>query len=91
MLAELLPAFDCVYFTRYANNPRGVPVEELTRLARELGAHNHSPHATLEDAWNAAKEVLRGNTLLCVTGSFFIAAEMRELFALESGAPSAPS
>ena len=36
MLRQLAGRFDHVIFTRYANNPRGVPPEELQALALEL-------------------------------------------------------
>jgi dihydrofolate synthase/folylpolyglutamate synthase len=82
MLAEVLPRYDHVYFTRYANNPRGVPVEELTAIANAIGAAHHSEHASLADAWQTARGAANPATLITVTGSFFIAAEMRELLGL---------
>ena len=83
MLEHLLPSFDQVWFTRYRNNPRGVPTEELLSLATELGAqHCRSvPHPA--DAWDAATARARPDDLICVTGSFFIAAEVRELIAAD--------
>ena len=81
-LAEVLPRYDHVYFTRYANNPRGVPVEELTAIANAIGAAHHSEHASLADAWQTARGAANPATLITVTGSFFIAAEMRELLGL---------
>ncbi len=36
MLQQLLGRFDHVIFTRYSNNPRSVPPEELLGLAREI-------------------------------------------------------
>src|SRR6202012_3676651 len=38
MLDLLLPRFERVIFTRYLNNPRHVPIEELSSVAQELGA-----------------------------------------------------
>ena len=36
MLRLVLPKFDRVIFTRYRNNPRGVPPEELEAMARQM-------------------------------------------------------
>jgi dihydrofolate synthase/folylpolyglutamate synthase len=83
MLAELLPRFDHVYFTRYSNNPRSVPVEELQALASSQGATHCSAHASLADAWQTVQPTAETDTLICVTGSFFIAAEMREMLAAQ--------
>ncbi len=77
MLSLLLPWFDEVIFTRYQNNPRGVPPEELVLLAgaiREIRAQVCAEPAT---AWQAVRQLAAFDDLVCVTGSFFIAAEMR--------------
>jgi dihydrofolate synthase/folylpolyglutamate synthase len=79
MLEKLLPSYDRVFFTRYANNPRGVPVEDLAAIAAKLGADHCTSWATLAEAWQAAKASAGPESLICVTGSFFVAAEMREL------------
>ena len=78
MMSLLLPRFDCVLLTRYANNPRGVPVEELLRIACELGAQHCRAFVDAASAWDFARNVLTVDHLLCVTGSFFIAAEVRQ-------------
>lgn len=75
MLAALLPQFDQVIFTRYLNNPRGVSPEELLPfvppdLRAEIAA---DPLA----AWNLARASAGPEDLICVTGSMFIAAELR--------------
>ena len=79
MLRQLLPEFDTVILTSYVNNPRGLPVPELRRLT--LLAKGGSIHAA-PDAATALKLALRladPEDLICITGSFFIAAELREL------------
>jgi dihydrofolate synthase/folylpolyglutamate synthase len=82
MLQALLPHFDDVIFTRYASNPRGVPPEDLANLAQELAAGlprlarcRISP--TPDAAWQLAPTLVQREDLICVTGSFFIAAEIR--------------
>jgi dihydrofolate synthase/folylpolyglutamate synthase len=77
MLRLVLPKFDQVIFTRYLNNPRGVPPEELDALAAEW---SDSPRWICADplaAWRQACALARADCLIGITGSFFIAAEMR--------------
>lgn len=79
MLRQLLPRFDTVILTSYLNNPRALAAEQLLELARSLSdlpVHMaHDPGA----AWKLACRLSGPEDLICVTGSFFIAAEMREL------------
>jgi dihydrofolate synthase/folylpolyglutamate synthase len=92
MLAQLLPRFDGVVLTRYLNNPRYVPVEELIAIAREVAASLNgraSPSddrwlytaATPADAWSIVSGRATVDDLICVTGSFFLAAEIRQAVA----------
>jgi dihydrofolate synthase/folylpolyglutamate synthase len=78
MMSLLLPRFDAALLTRYGNNPRGVPVEDLLRIAAELGAKQCRAFPDAAATWHHAKDLLTSDHLLCVTGSFFIAAEIRE-------------
>ena len=77
MLSLLLPRFERVIFTRYLNNPRHVPAEELLALAQELGATHCRVAADPAAAWKAVVDGWETGDLICVTGSFFIAAEMQ--------------
>jgi dihydrofolate synthase / folylpolyglutamate synthase len=99
MLQQLLGRFDRVIFTRYSNNPRSVPPEELLAMAKELamGGENVSPRslgegpgvrvanlqtiATPSEAWSAIRNTATSDDLICITGSFFLASEMRALIA----------
>lgn len=81
MLRLLLPKFDRIVLTRYAQNPRGVPVEELATIAAATGRTNWEAAADPAAAWN----VVHGwspsaDDLVCVTGSFFIAAQLGKLW-----------
>ncbi len=80
MLELLLPRFDHVLLTRYTNNPRGVPVEELRQLAVDLSPKPIEVCSTPADAWRRARELATPDHLICVTGSFFLAAELRPMF-----------
>jgi dihydrofolate synthase/folylpolyglutamate synthase len=77
MLCRLLGKFDDVFFTRYLDSPRAVPPEQLEALAAELTGRRCPVYPQPADAWSAVIEWARPEDLVCVTGSFFIAAEMR--------------
>jgi dihydrofolate synthase / folylpolyglutamate synthase len=83
MLARLLaPAnFDEIVFTQYLENPRAVPAAELQALAAELDGRRRPTFATPREAWEAVRRGSRLDDLICITGSFFIAAEMRRAMA----------
>lgn len=83
MLAQLVGQFDELLVTRYRNNPRGADPQQLAELARKLPASNRatplsvevceSPHA----AWDRCLKQAHAADLICVAGSFFLAAELR--------------
>lgn len=77
MLWLLLARFDRAIFTRYENNPRGVPPDELADLARQISDLPVDVCPRPAAAWERARELATDDALICVTGSFFIAAEMR--------------
>ena len=79
MLEQLLPVFDSVILTQYLGNPRALPVDELATLATSIGKQQYHLASTPTKAWQLAMEMVTKPDLLCITGSFFIAAEMREL------------
>jgi dihydrofolate synthase/folylpolyglutamate synthase len=79
MLQLLVPEFDAVTLTRYQENPRGMPAEELDALARELGSTHHQVDSDPATAWASATAGAGPEDLIVATGSFFIAAEVRRL------------
>jgi dihydrofolate synthase/folylpolyglutamate synthase len=87
MLRLVLPAFDTIFLTQYIHNPRATEAEALLSLAQRLKAEgaDGSPrpalHATARptDALRLAHLVAGQDDLICVTGSFFLAAELRPL------------
>ena len=83
MLRLLLDAFDEVVFTRYRNNPRAMHAEELTTIARELTGQTWPSYDDPVAAWHALRARASQEDLVCVTGSFFLAAELRRLVADE--------
>jgi dihydrofolate synthase/folylpolyglutamate synthase len=77
MLTILLPQFDAVVFTRYLNNPRAVPPQELAAVAADLTGRVFPAVADPAEAWQEMLRAASPDDLVCVTGSFFIAAEIR--------------
>jgi len=84
MLRQLLPRFDTVILTACQNNPRGATVESLGRMVRGICAT--SVHLTPDPvaAWKLARRFAGPEDLICVTGSFFLTAELRDLIADDS-------
>ena len=79
MLKAILPHFDEVFFTRYRHNPRAVPPQELADRAAHLAGRSTRVCAKPDEAYDTVLTEATADDLICVTGSFFIAAEMRAL------------
>ena len=79
MLERLLGSFDEILWTRYLDNPRAVPPEDLQALAVELGARRWPIYAEPAAAWEAARRLASPEDLIVVAGSFFLAAEIRRV------------
>jgi dihydrofolate synthase/folylpolyglutamate synthase len=83
MLEILLPRFDRVVLTRYWNNPRGLPLEQLAAMARKISSAAQEVVPTPSEAWRRVRQITTPEHLICVTGSFFLAAEIRHEIAAE--------
>ena len=84
MLQIILPHFDDVIFTRFLDNPRSVPPEQLQSIAETLpsSATEFIRIHMAADPGNglkAARKLADVNGVICVTGSLFLAAEVRRL------------
>ncbi|MFM7070447.1 MAG: bifunctional folylpolyglutamate synthase/dihydrofolate synthase [Planctomycetota bacterium] len=92
ILRRLLAAFPHIILTQFHNNPRVLPVDELASLARELtrSLGTATPRIEIARDTAAALQTARAATpvdgLICVTGSFFLAAEARRLLDRDSEA-----
>lgn len=89
----LLPHFDKVIATEYHNNPRAVPTAQLGEIIRDELARSNPQTAKAEllecpvaiEACRLAQQFVKEaedeaedkEPLICITGSFFIAAELR--------------
>lgn len=79
MLRLLAGYFDHFHLTRYGN-PRCVPPEKLAAVLAEVAPGKpFTTHATAGEAWMAARSAASENDLLCITGSVFLAGELRPL------------
>jgi dihydrofolate synthase/folylpolyglutamate synthase len=77
MLTRLFGRFDHVILTQYLDNPRAVPVDDLAAAAAEVSGRSLRVCSRPSEAWEAARRLATPDDLICVTGSFFIAAQMR--------------
>lgn len=87
MLRLLLPQFDSAILTRYHNNPRSMLPADLMKLVERLEAEADVPRlanqaVTIFDdpiaAWQTCRAEIDAESLVCITGSFFLAAEIRD-------------
>jgi dihydrofolate synthase / folylpolyglutamate synthase len=86
MLQHLLPHFEAVVLTQYVNNVRAVTVSDIEKIVAEL---SDIPRYICPDpraAWAQIRSLATTEDLICITGSFFLAAEIRpEIAALPLG------
>jgi len=79
-MLELLEAWaGRLILTKYQENPRGVPIEQLQEELRGTSTTNGAEVFTAETPANALESALQladSDSLVCVTGSFFLAAEV---------------
>lgn len=88
MLKPLLARFDSVALTRYRSNPRATPPEQLAELAHALTGRPYPVYAEVSAAWSAVRGAAGPDDLICVTGSFFLVAEIRRLLTGDAGVAS---
>lgn len=80
ILRILAGYFDHFHLTKYGNNPRCVPPEKLAATLAEVAPGKpFCTHATSAEAWRAARGAAGANDLVCVTGSVFLAGELKPL------------
>jgi len=76
-LEALLPDFDRVICTQYANNPRALDALEASWVAIDLGYPLPHVDHDAKSALSLARRITPSDGLICITGSLFLAAEMR--------------
>ena len=78
MLEAVVPCFDEIFFTRYEHNPRAIPPQDLAEQSERLTGRTGRVCSRPQQAWHLARELAHEDDLICVTGSFYIAAEIRQ-------------
>ena len=73
------PLFDEIVFTQYTTNPRALPPAELESAAFQLTGRHYPVFPNPAEAWNHLRQSAAPDDLICITGSFFLAGEMRKL------------
>lgn len=81
MMRVLAPCFDQILLTQYASSDRSAPAEVVLGALREIGSE--TPATVISDpmhAWKTAEASATANDLVCITGSLFLAGELRKCF-----------
>jgi dihydrofolate synthase/folylpolyglutamate synthase len=79
MLAVARGCFDHLVITRYATNPRAATVPQLVEACRRAGLPAPQVATAPAEALRLARSLATPRGLICVAGSFFLAAEIRAL------------
>ena len=78
ILRVLAGYFDEFHLTKYGNNPRSVPPEKLAEVLAAIDTKkSQRVHTSSAAAWKAARSGAKPSDLLCITGSVFLAGELR--------------
>jgi len=77
----LLPKFETTILSQYTSNPRGLPVDQLECVVQSVGGAGYHLAEDAASAWKLAAQLAEREDLVCATGSFYFAAEMRALLA----------
>ena len=91
MLSLIGDSCEHLLFTQYHDNPRSYPVEQLVEVFSSLSAAatNKRPRVQVwpdpHDAWRAACNMATSDHVICITGSFFLAAELRPIVLAHKG------
>jgi dihydrofolate synthase / folylpolyglutamate synthase len=75
----LAPHFEHAFLTRYSDSPRSVPPDDLATMLRQTASLSCSVHADAPGAWRAALARAGPEDLICITGSVFLAGELRRV------------
>jgi dihydrofolate synthase/folylpolyglutamate synthase len=91
MLRLIRGEFDDVILTQYAGNPRALSASDLAGRAASAGLVGFRVESSARSARDLAMSLAAPEDLVCVTGSLFLAAEVRELILKhKSDWPSCP-
>ena len=77
MFRVLAPHFSLVVLTRYTTNQRGVSPETLREILEQQAQVPHLLAEVPQEALRIARAAAGPNDILCITGSVFLAGELR--------------
>lgn len=78
IVRELVPNFDRTIVTQYRENPRAVVADELAAIVRDaVPACEVRVCALPREAWEFVRGSAEPDELVCIAGSFYLAAELR--------------
>lgn len=87
MFELLLPCFDVIILTRFVTNPRALAIEQLETECQSV-IDQFDPETPIpfiesskdpQAAWQRARQLAEPDDLICVTGSFYLAGEIRSM------------
>lgn len=103
ILAQLVPLADRILTTRFCENPRATDPVQLAEMARSVAVPATGQEgfdsgqtrvieaiADPQEAWRIASENAGPQDAICVTGSFFLIAELRDRILRDYGQMSPP-
>jgi dihydrofolate synthase/folylpolyglutamate synthase len=79
MFDVLAPHFADAYLTRFLNSPRAVPPEDLAQRLHARGDLPFTVCPTPAEALSAVRAAAGPDDLICITGSVFLAGQVRSL------------
>ncbi len=88
LLRRLLPHFHSIVLTEFQSSPRSTPVLELAAELRQVSTQPVHLRKNPGDAIQTARALCPEGGLICVAGSFFLAAEVRA--AIQNPLPGYP-
>ena len=79
MIEQIATGADKVIFTRARNNPRAADPRALAEAYEERSGRVAQQAYTLADAMRVAHSAVSREDLICVTGSFYLVGEAKQL------------
>jgi len=79
VLKEIVSISNDLIFTR-TGNPREADPEQMAVIAKRFSQNNLMVIEDIDEAMEEAKEIANADDLICITGSFFLAGKVKELF-----------
>jgi dihydrofolate synthase/folylpolyglutamate synthase len=87
MFRVMGPQFAQAYMTGYTTNPRALPASQLSQLWRQVSTAAVEECSSPRAALGRALQTAGADDLVCITGSVFLAGEVRPLLIARQGEP----